>query len=114
MVGDALVRPGRVVVRLVLGQDGAQMPFAEHQHAVEDLAAQGADEPLAGRVHARSLDGGAQVPGSGPSLPRSRLSWHAHYAASAVAHAAGNAMGRGDNRKEGHRGRVMPAWRQLW
>jgi hypothetical protein len=24
-LGDAVVRPGRVVVRLVLGQDGAQM-----------------------------------------------------------------------------------------
>ena len=39
------------------------MPFAEDQHAVEELAAQGADEPLADRVHARSLDSGAQDPG---------------------------------------------------
>jgi hypothetical protein len=31
------VRPGCVVVRLVLGQDGAQMPFAEDQHGVEQL-----------------------------------------------------------------------------
>ena len=84
------------------------------KHAVEEFSAQGADEPLAGRVHARSLDGGAQDPGSGPSLPRSHMSWHARYPASAVAHAAGNAIGRGDNRKEGHRGRVMPAWRQRW
>ena len=28
MLGDALVRPGRVVVRLVLGQDGAQVCLA--------------------------------------------------------------------------------------
>jgi hypothetical protein len=36
------------------------MPFAEDQHAVEEFSAQGAHEPLADRVHARSLDGGAQ------------------------------------------------------
>jgi magnesium chelatase family protein len=49
-LGDALVRPGRVVVRLVLGQDGAQMPLAEDQHPVEEFPAQGADEALADRV----------------------------------------------------------------
>ena len=37
-LGDALVRPGRVVVRLVLGQDGAQMPLAEDQHPVEEFS----------------------------------------------------------------------------
>ena len=40
-LGDALVRPGRVVVRLVLGQDGAQMPLAEDQYPVEEFSAQG-------------------------------------------------------------------------
>jgi NAD(P)-dependent dehydrogenase (short-subunit alcohol dehydrogenase family) len=30
---DALVRPGRVVAHLVLGQDGAQVALAEDQHA---------------------------------------------------------------------------------
>jgi hypothetical protein len=64
-LGDALVRPGRVVVHLVFGQHGAQMPLAEDQHAVPELAAQGADEALADRVHARNLDGGAQDPGAG-------------------------------------------------
>ena len=64
-LGDALVRPGRVVVRLVFGQDGAQMRLAEDQHAVQELAAQGADEALADRVHPRRLDGGAQDPGAG-------------------------------------------------
>jgi len=39
VLGDALVRPGRVAERLALGQDGAQMPFAEDQHAVEELSA---------------------------------------------------------------------------
>ena len=30
-LGDALVRPGSVVVHLVLGQDGAQMRVADNQ-----------------------------------------------------------------------------------
>jgi hypothetical protein len=49
-LGDALVRPGRVVVRLVFGQDSAQMGLPEDQHAVQELPAQGADEALADRV----------------------------------------------------------------
>jgi hypothetical protein len=65
VLGDALVRPGRVVVRLVLGQDGSQVCLAENQHTIEELAAKGADEPFAGRVHTRSLDRGAQDPGAG-------------------------------------------------
>jgi hypothetical protein len=60
-----LVRPGRIVVRLVVDQDGAQMLLAEDQHAVQKLAAQGADEPFAGRIHTWSLDRGAQDPGPG-------------------------------------------------
>ena len=36
-LGDALVRPSRVVVRLVPGQDGPQMRLTENQHAVEEL-----------------------------------------------------------------------------
>jgi hypothetical protein len=64
-LGDALVRPGRVVMRLVLGQDGAQVALAEDQHAVEELSAQGTDKALAGCIHARRLDGGAQDPGAG-------------------------------------------------
>ncbi len=50
-LSDALVRPGSVVVHLVLGQDGAQMRVAGDQDPVQELAAQGADEALAGRVH---------------------------------------------------------------
>jgi hypothetical protein len=65
VLGDALVRPGRVVVRLVLGQDGAQMSLAEDQDAVEEFSAEGADEAFADRVHARSLDGGEQDPSAG-------------------------------------------------
>jgi hypothetical protein len=68
-LGDALVRPGRVVVRLVFRQDGAQVELAEDQHAVEELPAQGTGKALADRIHARRLDGGAQDPGAGdPSL----------------------------------------------
>jgi hypothetical protein len=33
-LGDALVRPGRVVVRLVFGQDRLQMSLADDQHAI--------------------------------------------------------------------------------
>ncbi len=64
-LGDALMRPGGVVVRLVFGQDRVQMPAAEDQPPVQYLSAQGADEALAGRVHARRLDSGAQDPGAG-------------------------------------------------
>jgi hypothetical protein len=45
VVGDALdyalVRPGRIVVRLVFGQDGAQMSLAQDQHAVQEFTAPG-------------------------------------------------------------------------
>jgi hypothetical protein len=41
-----------------------QMSLAEDQHAVQDFAAQGADEAFAGRVHARSLDSAARNPGA--------------------------------------------------
>jgi len=64
-LGDALVRPGRVVVRLVSGQDGAQVCLTEDQRPVEEFAAQGADEAFADRVHPRHLDRGAQDPGTG-------------------------------------------------
>jgi hypothetical protein len=58
VLGDALVRPGRVGVRLVLGQDGTQMSFAEDQHAVEQFTAQGADEPpVAAALTGGGVDG---------------------------------------------------------
>jgi hypothetical protein len=63
-LGDALMRPGRVVVDLVLDQDGAQMRFADDQHAVEELPAQGTEEAFAGRVHPGSLNGSPQDPGA--------------------------------------------------
>src|SRR5260221_13603515 len=39
-LGDALVGPGRVVMRLVIGQDGAQGAPTEEQQAGEELSAQ--------------------------------------------------------------------------
>jgi hypothetical protein len=63
-LGDALMRPGRVVVDLVLDQEGAQVRLAEDQHAVEELAAQGAEESFAGRVHPGGLNGSPQDPGA--------------------------------------------------
>jgi len=41
------------------------MLLAEDQHAVQYLAAQGAGEAFADRVHPRRLDGTAQNPGAG-------------------------------------------------
>ena len=40
-LGDALMRPGHVVMHLVLGQDGTQMALPHDQHAVQELPAQG-------------------------------------------------------------------------
>jgi len=63
-LGDALMRPARVVVDLVLDQDGAQVHLTGDQYAVEELAAQGTEEAFAGRVHPGSLDSGLQDPGA--------------------------------------------------
>jgi hypothetical protein len=38
-LGDALVRPGRVVMHLVFRQDAAQVALTEDQHAVQELTA---------------------------------------------------------------------------
>jgi len=52
-------------MRLVFGQDGTQVALAEDQHAVEEPSAQGTDKALAGCIHARRLDSGAQDPDVG-------------------------------------------------
>jgi hypothetical protein len=52
-------------MRLVVGHDGTQVFLAENQHAVQELAAQCADQALADRVHPRRLDRGAQDDGAG-------------------------------------------------
>ncbi len=64
-LSDALMRPGGVVMLLVLGQDPAQMPLAENQDPVQELPAQRANEALAGSVHPGRLDGRAQDRGGG-------------------------------------------------
>ena len=66
-LGDTLVRPSRVVVHLVFGQDGAQMALPEDQHAVQELPAQGADEALADRVGRRRRLHPIQMIGTGVS-----------------------------------------------
>ena len=52
-LAGALMGPGGVVMLLVFGQDGAQMYLVEDQGPVEELAAQGAGQALADRVHMR-------------------------------------------------------------
>jgi hypothetical protein len=49
-LGNALVRPGRVVVRLVFSQDRLQMSLADDQHAIQELATQGSEQALTDRV----------------------------------------------------------------
>ena len=57
---------GRAVLKCAwCSASTAQVRLPEDQHAVEELSAQGADEAFAGRVLARSLDGGAQDSGAG-------------------------------------------------
>jgi hypothetical protein len=63
-LGHALMRPGGVVVGLVLDQDGPQMRLTEDQHAVQELAAQSTEKAFACRVHPGSLDSGLQDPGA--------------------------------------------------
>jgi len=79
-LGDALMRPGRVVVDLVFDQDRAQMRLAEDEHAPEELAAQGTEEAFAGRVHPGSLNGGPQD----PDADRSHLYPITHFTQSAA------------------------------
>jgi hypothetical protein len=64
MLGDALVRPGRVVVRLIFREVRTQVRLAVDQRPVEDFAAQRADEALADRIHPGRLDGADQDSGA--------------------------------------------------
>jgi hypothetical protein len=45
-LAEGAVRPGRVVVPQILGQHPLQVVLIDDQQPVEDLPAQGADEPL--------------------------------------------------------------------
>ena len=53
----AAVGPASVVVGLVLGQDGAQVPLAEDQHPVGGLGSGGEHEPLRKSVRPRAAGG---------------------------------------------------------
>ena len=64
-LADAPMWPGRVIVRLIVSQHVSQMGLAEDQDPVQEFAAQGFGEPLAGRVHPRCLDSGAHDRGAG-------------------------------------------------
>ena len=56
------MRPGGVVVPQVLGQHSVQMLLVDDQQPVEDLPAQGTDEPFADRVRLRGLRRAGQDP----------------------------------------------------
>ncbi len=57
-LAEGAVGPGRVVVPQVLGQHPAQVLLIDDQQPVEELPAQGADDPLADRVRSGRLRGG--------------------------------------------------------
>ena len=52
-LGDALMRPGRVVVDVVFDQDGAQIRLAEDKDAVKEFAARCTEEAFPDRVGRR-------------------------------------------------------------
>ena len=53
-LAEGAVRPGSVVVPQVLGQHLAQVLLVDDQQPVEELPAQGADDPFADRVRLRA------------------------------------------------------------
>jgi len=58
------VRPGGVVMPKVSGQHPAQVMLIDDQQPVEELPAQGADDPLADRVRPGRLGWAGQNPGA--------------------------------------------------
>ena len=61
-LAEGAVGPGRVVVQQVLGQHLTQVVLIDDQQPVEDLPAQGTDNPLANRVRPRCLRRAGQDP----------------------------------------------------
>ena len=49
-LAEGTVRPGLVIVPQVLGQHPSQVALIDDQYPVQELPAQGADDPLADRV----------------------------------------------------------------
>src|SRR5271166_5456063 len=54
-LAEGAMRPGDVVVPQIVGQHLSQMVLIDDQQPVEELPAQGADEPFADRVRLRCL-----------------------------------------------------------
>jgi hypothetical protein len=49
-LAEGAVRPGSVIVLQVFGQRPSQVVLIDDQHPVQELPAQGADDPLADRI----------------------------------------------------------------
>ena len=56
-LAEGTVRPASVVVQQVFGQHPAQTALIDDQRSVEELAAEGADDPVADRIRSRRLAG---------------------------------------------------------
>jgi len=61
-LAEGTVRPAGVVMRQVLGENLPQVVLIDDQQPVEDLPAQGADDPFADRVRSGSLWRAGQNP----------------------------------------------------
>ena len=66
-LAEGAVRPGGVVVPQVFGQHPAQVVLIDGQQPVEELAAQGADDPFADGVRPGRLRWQARRPSDVPS-----------------------------------------------
>jgi hypothetical protein len=74
-LAEGSVRPGGVVVLQVFGQYLAQVTLVEDQQSVEELAAQGADHPLADRVRPGCLRWAGENPDACRGEHGRRRSW---------------------------------------
>lgn len=61
-LAEGPMRPVRVVMLDVLGEDGLEMPPAEDEHAIKALASESADDALADGVRPRCADRGLDDP----------------------------------------------------
>ena len=60
-LAEGTVRPAAVVMLKVLGEHPAQMVLIDDQQPVQELAAQGTDDPFADRVRSRRCGGLARI-----------------------------------------------------
>jgi hypothetical protein len=61
-LAEGAVRPGSVIVLQVFGQRPSQVVLIDDQHPVQELPAQGADDPFADRVCSGCLGRAGQNP----------------------------------------------------